>query len=203
MKSRRVDVENGSHLTNRTALMPEPSGLPEVDLDLGPAELGATPLGCLKPSPGPLSNQLSFKLGHGGDDREREPPGRSRGVDAVGHGHEVHGHRPELVEGQDEVSDGPSEPVEPPDQDDVELAGPGVGHEPVQLGPLVLGTADAVVDVLTDDGPAPLLGQAAKTIELEIDRLVRGRDPGVQAAAAGVANVRGRHPSGTTRGPPM
>lgn len=64
-------------------------GPPEVELDPGPAELGATPLRGLEPGRGPLPEQLPFQLGHGGDDGEAEPLGQCARVDGVVHGDEV------------------------------------------------------------------------------------------------------------------
>lgn len=114
MESGRVDAVGGGDLPDGPTLTTKSHSPPEVELDPGPAELGATPLGGLEPGVNPLPAQLPFQLGHGGDNREREPPGRRARVDAVVRGDEVDAPGPEVVERDHEVADRPGEAVEAP-----------------------------------------------------------------------------------------
>jgi len=54
------------------------------------------------------------------------------------------------------VLDRSREAIEAPDEDDLELGGPGRLHQPVECPPALLGARDATVDELLDHLPVPL-----------------------------------------------
>ena len=81
------------------------------------------------------------------------------------------------------MTDRAREPVEPPASHDIQLAFVDSGHELVQLGAAILRTRDPVIHELPRDDPPTLLCETAKTVELEVGRLVGGADAGVQPAA--------------------
>ena len=91
-----------------------------------------------------------------------------------------------VLEGDEEVLGRASEAVEPPHGDQIELAGAGVGHHPVEGGTAVLRARHPVIHVL-GGLPAPLLRHHLQLVKLEPDVLAvaDGRDSGVEGGADG------------------
>jgi len=83
----------------------------------------------LKSGDRPLPGHLSFEGSNTGDDRVREPSGRRARVDPISGREEVDPPRSELIQSENEMSNGASESVEPPNRNDVELATMDVVHE--------------------------------------------------------------------------
>ena len=78
----------------------------------------------------------------------------------------------------DQVADRAAEAVEGRDNHDVDLAGPHLGQEPVEGGPPLPGTRDALVDEF-DRPPAPGRHVLPEVAELRLAVLVHGAHPRV------------------------
>jgi hypothetical protein len=83
------------------------------------------------------------------------------------------------------MGDGASEPIEAPHEDNIEASSLGVGHQPVQRWPGILGARNAGIDVFFRDLPAAALAILSKLPELHfwILTLVRGRYPPIKGHA--------------------
>ena len=81
-----------------------------------------------------FADQCGFRFGHRPDDREHGASHGAVGVDLVLHADEAHAEMVEFLEGDEEVTHGPGEPVKLPDQDAIELAVARPGHQGLELG---------------------------------------------------------------------
>lgn len=109
-----------------------------------------------------LGDDVAFELGHGADDGEHCFAQGSRGVDVFPIGDKVDAEGFKFLEGVDEVLRASGKPVEPPNEDRVELALAGFVHEEVELGAGGNGAGDSVIDVFLVEGEAALLGVVAQ-----------------------------------------
>jgi hypothetical protein len=106
----------------------------------------------------PLHHETAFQFSHGAQDREDHFPGRRGSVYAFGEAHELDAQRLEVLERAQQVRDRPSEAVELPDHDHVELAAMGIGYQAIELGAPIFGSRDPHIDVFPGDRPAAALG---------------------------------------------
>ena len=92
----------------------------------------------------PLPDDAALQLGHRGDDREhRLAHGRGR-VQRLLAGDEVDAVRPGSRQGKHQLPGAQGEAVKAPDHDDGELPAPGVGHEGIEAGAALFGSAGPV-----------------------------------------------------------
>jgi hypothetical protein len=77
----------------------------------------------------------------------------------------------ELGQGVDQVPRGSGESVKAIDNDGIELASFGVGHEPVKLRAAVFGAADTAIDVLINNGPVARSTEIFEFADLHTDIL--------------------------------
>ena len=126
-----------------------------------PRSAEALPLrpGAFQAGPDPFHDSFAFELSHGRQPMELQATGRSAGVDRFAEGHERDAETPELVEQHHQVLETATEAIEFPDDERIDLAALGIGHEAIVLGPAVLGSADAI-DVF-DGAPAARLNEIA------------------------------------------
>ncbi|HVS87094.1 MAG TPA: hypothetical protein VHF01_02605 [Candidatus Acidoferrum sp.] len=77
---------------------------------------------------------------------------------------------------------GASKPVELPTKDGVEAPAVRVGHEPIELRPLLLRARDPYIHVLADDAPAAALAVLLKLKRLDawVLALIGCRDAGIE-----------------------
>ena len=102
----------------------------------------------------PLHDDVSFELGHGGDDLEDEFA-RGRGsVEVVLVGYEVDPQGVELVESVDQVLERSREAIEFPDGQDLELSSLSGNHHFIERRPFGVFAAEALVDVDLVELPA-------------------------------------------------
>src|SRR5262249_41244552 len=136
--------------------------------------------GALKAGLDPLADDVALELGHGADDGEHGLPNGSGGVELLLEGDEPDVETAERLEGRDEVLNRPGEAVEAPDQHDLEPAGPGGLHQPVERGPALRGARYAAIDELLGHLPAPLGCVSAEGDELDLGVLTLGGHRGVE-----------------------
>src|SRR5712692_2939310 len=128
----------------------------------------------------PLANNVALELGHGPNDGEHGLADGRGGVELLLEGDESDIEGAERLQGRDQVLDRPREAIEAPDEDDLELAGPGRLHQPVECPPALLGARDAAVDELLDHLPVPLGRVRAEGDELDLGVLALGGHTGVE-----------------------
>jgi hypothetical protein len=91
--------------------------------------------------------------------------GRRRGVNAFRQTDKRDSQRLQLVEERDQVFQIAPEPIEPPADQDVEPAAPGVRNQLVERRPPILRTGDTPIDVL-NGRPVPSLRVAPELLKL-------------------------------------
>ena len=115
------------------------------------------------------------------EDVELEPACGCSAVDALVEANEGDTHDLQLIEQRDKVLQIPTQAVEPPAHQHVELPAFGIGEELVERRPAVLRAADAAVHIL-DRCPTAGLAVAAEFLELVLRFLIEGGDAGVDGA---------------------
>nr|WP_240746764.1 hypothetical protein [Cryptosporangium phraense] len=103
----------------------------------------------------PINDHLAFELGEDPEHLDEHSARWSGRVEGLGGRSEGDAGGGELVQEPDQVADSAAESVDAVDEQDVELAGLGVGDRALEVA-AVEGSARAVVGVFGDDGPAVL-----------------------------------------------
>jgi len=106
----------------------------------------------------PLDDDVPFKLSHSTKDREDHFAHRRRGIDGLVEADELDIEGLELFQGSDQVACTAGEPIEPGDQDSVDLTTSGCFHQPIESWSAILGPADSNVCALGLDCEASMLG---------------------------------------------
>jgi hypothetical protein len=153
------------------------------------------------PEPCALTDEVALELRYGGKHRQHESGHRiaSRAdVDTLGRRDEPDARRIEVADVREHVERGPTEAVELPDHDGIELAAPCRLHEALEAGPVVPRARASLLDVEDDLAPEPSSG-SAKLVAGESDVLVEGRD----AVVDGDARRLGSHRDGVRKGNPF
>ena len=90
-----------------------------------------------------------------------------------------------MLDRAEQIDQRPSQAIDRPGHDDVELAPAGVLEHRVEPRALVsaLGAADAGIRVDMDHGPSPPLGDLAELADLVVDGLLVGGDAHVERCA--------------------
>jgi len=140
---------------------------------------GSSPLGGGKPSTGPFNQDGLFKFRESRHEVNEELALRARAVEGLRHRGEAHAEGVQLRQGVHHVPQAAEQPVGPPDEEDVELALPGVGHHPVESRPLLPGARDPVVHEGVHEVPAPAFDERGGLVLLEPWVLVEAGDANV------------------------
>ena len=106
-----------------------------VDIEWRPAEALTFEPGAAHAGAHPLDDQVAFQLGDRAHDDHHGPAQRTAGVDVLAEANELDVEVVELIQHFQKVPDGAGHTIEGPDQHDIELAAPGIGHELVQTRP--------------------------------------------------------------------
>jgi hypothetical protein len=109
----------------------------------------------------PLHDQGPLEFSHGTDNLEHQAPRGCAQVQVVSEADESHAPGFEFGQGIDEVAKRSAESVELPDQPRVEAPRVGLGHEPVEFRPRVLGPGHPGVRVLPANLPPAALTELA------------------------------------------
>jgi len=123
-----------------------------------------------------LYDDVSLELGHSGDNLEDELARGRGGVEVVLVGYEVDAQGVELVEGVDQVFEGPREPVELPDGQDFELSSLCGDHHFIEGRPIGVFAAEALVDINLVELPAGSADELLELLELQVYLLPAGGD---------------------------
>jgi len=130
----------------------------------------------------PLDDQAAFKFRDRTDDHDDGAAQRPAGVDLFAEADELDVQSVEFVEHFQEVPSRASDAITGPDQNNIEAAAAGVGHQLIESWPAGFRTGDPV-RVLLHDLEATLGSQLAKVEELGFRVLVDGRDSHIQGGA--------------------
>jgi hypothetical protein len=98
---------------------------------------------------------------------ELQTTGRSAGIDRLAYGHKRDAVRLQFIEQHDQVLETAPEAIQLPDDQRIDLAALGIGDEPIELRPAVLGAADAI-DVF--DGASAARLNAGTKLEQGVSR---------------------------------
>jgi hypothetical protein len=131
-------------------------------------------------------NHAPFELGEGAAYLEDQLAHRRRCVDRLLVDVEVDPHRLEVLYRPQQVDQGAAEPVDRPDQGDIEVPAAGVLEHPVEPRPVSppLAAADAGIAVDFDHLPSAALGDLAQLDFLVLDGLLVGADAQIKRGAA-------------------
>ena len=121
--------------------------------------------------PHPLLDAAPLELGDGGQDVELESPRRRGGVDALRQADEGHPERLQFVYQENQVPEVATEPVQPPDDESVELPPLGSGNQLVEGRAPVLRARHSPVNVFRGS-PTPPAAVVAKLAQLVLRFLV-------------------------------
>jgi hypothetical protein len=178
----------GDHPEGRPGLT-ESNQLVTVNVNPRTTDAGSSPPCGGKSGTSPLDQNLPLELGEGADEMNQELPLRARAVEGLGDAHERDAHHVQLGQRVDHVSKTAEESVAPPDEERVELALPGVGHHPVEGGPLLPGTGDPVIDEGVHELPAPALDEGEGLVFLKARVLIETGDTDVPDDLEGAAMI--------------
>ena len=129
-----------------------------------------------------FDDQIPFELGDRADDDHDGPAQRAAGVDVLPEAYEFDAQAIQFVEQLEEMHHGPGDPVESPDQNDIETSAAGIGHHLIEARPLGFRATDSV-RVLLRDLETALGGHLAQVIDLGLRVLVDAGDPQVKGGA--------------------
>ena len=132
--------------------------LVSVEDCLWPTEALVLPTSARHTSLNTLDDDVSFKLSHSTKDSEDHFAHGRRGIDGLVEADELDTEGLELFQGSNQMARTAGEPVEPSDQDSVDLTTSGRSHQPIESWPAILGPADSNVCVLGLDDEASMLG---------------------------------------------
>src|SRR5262249_34205254 len=143
-----------------------------------PAEPVPLGLGASDPGYHPLPNQAALELGDRRQDVEEKAPCRRRAVQHLIQDNELDSQCFKLASKGEQMPGRSSEPVELHASDDIYPAGPDGSQERIESGSALLGSRDAVIDVLGGP-PTARCGEGVERLELRHGRLVARADPRV------------------------
>lgn len=151
-----------------------------VNLDPRPAELDPLHSCPVETSDNPLADDVPFELGHGPDDGEHSLADGGGGIELLLEGDEAEIEAAERLQGCDQVLDGPSEAMETPDENRVEVTTPRGAHHPVKCRSALLDAGNAAIDEFLRDLPPALGHVGAEGGQLYLGVLAVGADAGIE-----------------------
>ena len=125
-----------------------------------------------------LLNPPSLKLRQRRQDMKLELPRRRRAVDPLAHRNKRHTQCLEVIEERHQMAEIPTEAIQSPAHDDVELSAFGIRDHLVERRPTILRAAEATIHKL-DRRPSSRLNIAAEFLELVLRFLIEGGNAGV------------------------
>ena len=152
------------------------------DDSLGPPEPSALRLRAVEARHDPLSNPRALELREAPKYAEQESPSWTGRVDALPEGDEGHASGGQFFDRHHEMPEVSAEPIQSPDDDNIDPPSGRIGHQPVEFRSPVLCTRDATVHVF-DCRPAASLYVSPKLLQLILGFLLSAADASIDGTA--------------------